>query len=206
MLSEVYEGAWGSPALCCFRAQANDTMRSVSRGGAAIAAAFERELDAIAHDSAFPGLEIVPHRAHSTRRRDDAERYDRSSRRRRLNALRARRRASQRHLGTLDGAYGLEVESAGLDRPLLRHGDYERFAGERARIVTSLTVGGGKTHRGILRGLRGETVVMETERGELLLPMAAIKTANLEYDPRADFKRDKLQRKQRHGNDTKHGN
>ncbi len=206
ILSEVYEGAWGSPALCCFREQANDTMRSVSRGGAAIAAAFERELDAIAHDSAFPGLEIVSHRAHSTRGATtlsvtidrpggvDLTLCERVAAR--LNA----------HLGTLDGAYGLEVESAGLDRPLLRHGDYERFAGERARIVTSLTVGGGKTHRGILRGLRGETVVMETERGELLLPMAAIKTANLEYDPRADLKRDKLQRKQRHGNDTKHGN
>ena len=79
----------------------------------------------------------------------------------------------------------LEVESAGLERPLVRPADYERFAGKRARIVTSLTVNGGKTHRGILRGLRGETVVLETERGELLLPMAAIKSANLEYDPRA---------------------
>lgn len=109
-------------------------------------------------------------------------------------------------LAGLDGAYTLEVESAGLDRPLRRGADYERFAGERARIVTSLTVQGGKTHRGILRGLRGETVVIETERGELLLPIAAIKSANLEYDPRTDLKRDKLQRKQGHGNDRKYGN
>jgi hypothetical protein len=48
--------------------------------------------------------------------------------------------------------------------------------------------------------------VVETESGELLLPMAAIKSANLEYDPRVDFQRDKLQRKQSHGDNRKHGN
>ena len=70
----------------------------------------------------------------------------------------------------------------------------------------NLTVNGGKTHRGILRGLRRETVVLETERGELLLPMAAIKSANLEYDVRLDLQRDKQQRKQHNGNDRTHGN
>ena len=83
------------------------------------------------------------------------------------------------NLSGLDGEYTLEVESAGLDRPLLRPNDYERFAGKSARIVTSLTVEGGKTHRGVLRGLRGEAAVIATERGELVLPIAAIKTANL---------------------------
>jgi hypothetical protein len=48
--------------------------------------------------------------------------------------------------------------------------------------------------------LRGEAVVIENERGELLLPMATIKSANLEYDPRADLRRDKLLRKQSNGN------
>ena len=70
----------------------------------------------------------------------------------------------------------------------------------RVRIVTTLTVDGGKTHRGTLRGLRGEAVGSKTERGELLLPMATIKSANLEYDPRADLRRDKRQRKQSNGN------
>jgi ribosome maturation factor RimP len=171
-----------------------------------IAAAFERELDAIAHDAAFTGLDIVSYRAIPIRQSmafsvtiDRPGGADLSLCERvaaRLNA----------HLGSLDANYTLEVESAGLERPLLRPADYERFTGERARIVTSLTVNGGKTHRGILRGLRGETVVIETERGELLLPMPAIKTANLEYDPRADLKRDKLQRKQGHGNARKYGN
>jgi ribosome maturation factor RimP len=181
-------------------------MRSTPRNGAAIAAAFERELDAVAHDPAFAGIEIVAHRAHPVRGAlaltvtiDRAGGVDLTACERvaaRLNA----------NLSGLDGEYTLEVESAGLDRPLLRPNDYERFAGKNARIVTSLTVEGGKTHRGVLRGLRGEAAVIATERGELVLPIAAIKTANLEYDPRADLRRAKLQRKQRHGNDRKHGN
>ena len=179
-------------------------MRSDSR--VTIAAAFERELDAIVHDAAFPGLEIVTYRVHPARGSttlsvtiDRAGGVDLALCERvagRLNAL----------LGGLDAAYSLEVESAGLERPLVRPPDYERFAGQPARIVTSLTVNGGKTHRGVLRGLRGETVVLQTEGGELLLPLAAIKAANLEYDPRADLRRDKLERKQRNGNDRKYGN
>ncbi|MGA7202311.1 MAG: hypothetical protein WBX26_10810 [Candidatus Cybelea sp.] len=171
-----------------------------------IAAAFERELDAIAHDKAFAGLEIVQHHARLVRGAaqlsvmiDASDGADLALCERlasRINTI----------LGGLNGDYSLEVESAGLDRPLVRPKDYERFTGERARIVTSLTVNGGKTHRGILRGLRRETVVLETEQGELLLPMAAIKSANLEYDVRVDLQRDKQQRKQHNGNDRTHGN
>lgn len=181
-------------------------MNRVSRAGATIAAAFERELAAIELDRSFGELEIVQRRVRphggltalsvTIDRCGGADLTLCERVAARLNA----------NLAGVDGEYTLEVESAGLDRPLRRDVDYERFAGECVRIVTSLTVQGGKTHRGILRGLRGEAVVLETERGELLLPMAAIKTANLEYDPRADLKRDKLQRKQRHGNDRKYGN
>ncbi|MGA9946391.1 MAG: hypothetical protein WBP75_15310 [Candidatus Cybelea sp.] len=181
-------------------------MKSGSKAGATITGVFERELDAIVHDAAFSGLEIVSHRAYPTRGSTalsvtldrpggaDLALCERVAAR--LNA----------NLALYDDAYSLEVESAGLDRPLVRGADYERFVGQPARIVTSLTVNGSKTHRGVLRGRRGEAVVLETQTGELLLPFAAIKAANLEFDPRADLKRDKLQRKQRHGNDRKHGN
>ena len=166
--------------------------------------AFERELDAIVHDADFAGLEIV---AQYARPRRGATTLSVTIDRPGGADLRLCERVASRlnaQLARLDGSYTLQVESAGLDRPLVRAGDYERFSGERVRIVTTLSVNGGKTHRGTLRGLRGETVVVQTESGELLLPMAAIKTANLEYDARADLRRDKLQRKQRHGNDRKH--
>lgn len=171
---------------------------------ATIATAFERELDAISHDAIFTELEIVQHRAHPVRGATELNvTIDRPGGADLALCERVAARINA-NLGGLGAPYRLSVESAGLDRPLLRHTDYERFAGQRARIVTSLTVNGGKTHRGTLRGLRGETVVMETESGQLLLPMAAIKSANLEYDPRIDFQRDKLQRKQSHGDNRKH--
>jgi ribosome maturation factor RimP len=165
--------------------------------------AFERELDAIAHDGALGGLEIVQHSARVQRGTtalrvaiDRPQGVDLALCERvaaRLNAT----------LEPLDVSYTLEVESAGLERPLTRPADYERFAGKAVRIITSLTVNGAKTHRGTLRGLRGEVVVLDTERGELPLPIATIKSANLEYDPRADLQRDKRERKT-HGND-RHG-
>ena len=160
--------------------------------------AFERELDAIARDGSFPNIEIVTHEARQSRGATafvvtidlpggvDVSLCERVATR--INAS----------LESFDAAYSLEVESAGLERPLVRPADYERFAGERARVVTSLLVNGGKTHRGTLRGLRGETVILETENGELPLPIATIKSANLEYDPRVDLQRDKLQRKKSH--------
>jgi ribosome maturation factor RimP len=157
--------------------------------------AFERELDAILHDKEFSGVEIVQHAA-SPRRGTTTLRVtiDKEG----GVDLATCERIAGRINDALEGfpdPYALEVESAGLERPLVRPNDYERFAGKRARVVTTLTINGGKTHRGTLVGLRGENVVLDTENGELPLPIATIKSANLEYDPRADLQRDKRERK-----------
>lgn len=160
-----------------------------------VVVAFEREVDAIAHDPTLRGVEIVQ-RSVTSRRGETAFRVT-------IDAeggvdlglcerIASRLNAS---LEVFEAAYSLEVESAGLERPLMRPGDYQRFAGKRARVVTTLTIAGAKTHRGTLAGLRGESVVLQTEGGELLLPVATIKSANLEYDPRADLQRDKHERK-----------
>lgn len=190
MAADYREGAWACPALRCLSGVLIITD---------FQAAFERELDAIAHDRSLGAIEIVSHEARRTRGSTalvvtidreggvDIALCERVAAR--INAC----------LETFEDAYSLEVESAGLERPLVRPADYQRFAGKQARIVTSLLVNGGKTHRGTLRGLRGETVILETEKGELPLPVATIKSANLEYDPRADLQRNKLQRKKTDG-------
>ncbi|HET9029453.1 MAG TPA: ribosome maturation factor RimP [Candidatus Aquilonibacter sp.] len=156
---------------------------------------FEQTLDAIAHDSAFAGVEIVSHAARARRGMttftvtiDKEGGVDLATCERiagRINDV----------LEEFEDPYSLEVESAGLERPLVRPHDYERFAGKKAKIVTTLMINGGKTHRGTLVGLRGETVILATDNGELPLPIATIKSANLEYDPRADLTRDKRERK-----------
>jgi|SRR5579872_2279284 len=160
-----------------------------------VTATFERTLDAIVHDVAFAGIEIVAHTARLSRGTTSLSvTIDRLSG---VDLALCERVAARINasLSTIDEPYSLEVESAGLERPLLRPGDYERFAGKRVRVVTSLTIDGGKTHRGTLRGLRGENVMLDTERGELPLPIATIKSANLEFDPRADLQRKKRERK-----------
>lgn len=157
--------------------------------------AFGRAVDEIAHDARFAGVEIVQHAARRGRAsttlsitidRDGG--VDLATCERIAGAI-------NRQLDTYDEKYTLEVESAGLNRPLTKPGDYERFAGRDAKIVTSLLVQGGKTHRGVLRGVRGTNVILETSKGELPLPLATIDRANLEYDVRSDLTRDKRERK-----------
>lgn len=161
----------------------------------ALTDAFEQTLDAILHDNAFAGVEIVQHSARP--RRGTTAFTVTIDREGGVDLATCERIAGRLNdaLEEFEDAYSLEVESAGLERPLVRPHDYQRFAGKAARIVTSLTIAGGKTHRGTLVGLRGENVILATANGELPLPIATIKSANLEYDPRADLTRDKRERK-----------
>jgi ribosome maturation factor RimP len=93
-----------------------------------------------------------------------------------------------------DDQYTLEVESAGLDRPLVKPGDYERFSGRDAKIVTTLAIESAKTHRGRLLGVRGTNVILVRDGKELPIPLAVVKSANLEYDVRADLTRAKREK------------
>ncbi|MGH7661799.1 MAG: ribosome maturation factor RimP [Vulcanimicrobiaceae bacterium] len=93
--------------------------------------------------------------------------------------------------------YTLSVESVGLDRPLLRPADYERFIGSNIKLRTDLAIRGAKTHRGRLAGVRGTNVVLTQRDGELPVPLALIKHANVEYDPRADLTKEKRERRHR---------
>ena len=52
-------------------------------------------------------------------------------------------------------AYHLEVSSPGIDRPLVRASDFQRWAGHEAKIETTLIVAGRRRFRGILLGADG---------------------------------------------------
>jgi ribosome maturation factor RimP len=157
----------------------------------AIATAFERAVAELPHDPAFANVEVViaevrPHRSTTelalTLDREgglDMETVERAAAY--INAA----------LEPIPDLYTLEVESAGVDRPLVKPADYDRFAGNDVKIVTTLTIASAKTHRGRLVGLRDANVILATKAGELPLPLAAIKSANIEYDIRADLQRAK---------------
>src|SRR3546814_4663846 len=55
----------------------------------------------------------------------------------------------------IDSAYILEVSSPGIDRPLTRLADFDRFAGFEARVETALPIDGRRRFRGRLLGTRG---------------------------------------------------
>src|SRR6185312_5159004 len=52
----------------------------------------------------------------------------------------------------LPGPFTLEVSSPGLDRPLVKPGDYERFSGQRAQVKTRTPVAASRSWTGILEG------------------------------------------------------
>jgi len=168
----------------------------------ALARAFERAVDQLRYDAAFADVEVVSHSAHHRRDAhalkvvlDRPGGADVALCERIAGALNAR-------LADCDEPYVLEVETAGLDRPLTKPGDYARFSGQPAKVATTLPIHGQKTHRGTLGGVRGTNVVLKMLDGELLVPLAAIKSAHLEYDIRADLRRAKEERK-RHEHDTR---
>jgi|SRR4051794_35417773 len=76
-------------------------------------------------------------------------------------------------------AYTLEVSSPGIDRPLTRLKDFERFAGFEARVETRVALEGRKRFRGILRGVADGAVQIETEQGLAALPFDGIQRAKL---------------------------
>src|SRR5882724_9472987 len=80
----------------------------------------------------------------------------------------------------LPGAYLLEVSSPGIDRPLVRPADYERFAGHEADIETARPIAGRKRFRGRLGGLAESGVRLELAEGEaVVVPLADIHRAKL---------------------------
>lgn len=92
----------------------------------------------------------------------------------------------------IEPAYHLEVSSPGLDRPLRRPADFERFVGQRAHLKTygplETPTGPRKNWTGTLRGFRDGAVEIEVDGTLYRVPHDRIAKARLEYDFEADLK------------------
>jgi ribosome maturation factor RimP len=73
----------------------------------------------------------------------------------------------------------LEVSSPGLDRPLTKIADYTRFSGEEAQVHLHELTDGVRKLKGILRGIEGQNVLVETETGVRTIPFALIDRGRL---------------------------
>lgn len=82
---------------------------------------------------------------------------------------------------TLDdfGPYRLEVSSPGVNRPLGRPQDYERFKGQKVHVKTRRPIDGRKNFKGILRGIEGETVRLLCDDKEIYISLEEISIARL---------------------------
>lgn len=76
-------------------------------------------------------------------------------------------------------AYSLEVSSPGIDRPLTRPKDYERFLGHEAKLETTEPIDGRKRFRGTILGLDNGKLRLMAEEGETTLPLESIHKAKL---------------------------
>ena len=83
----------------------------------------------------------------------------------------------------IERAYRLEISSPGIDRPLVRKSDFNRFAGHLVKIETEIPIEGRKRFRGQLLGCEGEAARVRYgepgEEADVLLPLAEISEAKL---------------------------
>jgi ribosome maturation factor RimP len=85
----------------------------------------------------------------------------------------------------IDRTYRLEISSPGIDRPLVRRSDFERYSGHLVKIEMAVAHQGRKRFRGLLAGVEGDKVRIRRddapagEEADLLLIMEDIGEARL---------------------------
>lgn len=84
--------------------------------------------------------------------------------------------------GVIPQAYALEVSSPGINRPLRRRQDFERFSGQLIRLRTVEPLGGRSNFKGMLERLEGDEIVMEVDGRHYRIPYGLLAKARLEEE------------------------
>jgi ribosome maturation factor RimP len=85
----------------------------------------------------------------------------------------------------IDRAYRLEISSPGIDRPLVRRSDFERYAGQVVKVEMAVAIDGRRRFRGLLLGTQGDAArirrddVPPGEHGDVVLPIEDMAEARL---------------------------
>ena len=85
----------------------------------------------------------------------------------------------------IEKAYRLEISSPGIDRPLVRKSDFDRFKGHLVKVEMEMPVNGRKRFRGELAGTQGNDVrirrddAADNEEAEVLLSIEDMSEAKL---------------------------
>jgi ribosome maturation factor RimP len=79
--------------------------------------------------------------------------------------------------------YTLEVSSPGVERKLTKPADFQRFAGQKAKIVLADAIENQKHWEGTIRSLDGNVVTLEPSEGKLVqIPLDRVRKANLKFE------------------------
>jgi ribosome maturation factor RimP len=79
----------------------------------------------------------------------------------------------------VSGHFNLEISSPGLDRPLRRLKDFQRFTGSLVKLKTARPLEGQRNFRGRLLEADEDKVVIETDDEEISLPMSVVEKARI---------------------------
>ncbi len=79
----------------------------------------------------------------------------------------------------IPGEYVLELSSPGIDRPLVREDDFDRYAGYETKIEMAELIEGRKRFRGMLKGCDGDDVVLDVDGTPVHLAFDRIAEAKL---------------------------
>lgn len=85
------------------------------------------------------------------------------------------------HEDLIPGSYTLEVTSPGVERPLVKRKDYERFVGREVRVQTTAPIGDRKKFQGRLLEVADLDVQVDQDGEPVRIPFEAISRANLVY-------------------------
>jgi ribosome maturation factor RimP len=85
----------------------------------------------------------------------------------------------------IDGEYALEVSSPGIDRPLTRRSDWEKWAGHEVRLKLDPAIDGRARAHGVIIDITSDMVSIDVKTvGAIILPFAAISAAKLVLTPK----------------------
>jgi ribosome maturation factor RimP len=79
----------------------------------------------------------------------------------------------------VEGEYDLEISSPGIDRPLMRIEDFERFKGHEAKLETSAMNDNQRRFKGVISAVEGDVIVLTTDQGEARLKFEQLSDARL---------------------------
>lgn len=81
------------------------------------------------------------------------------------------------------GTYTMEVSSPGVERKLSKPADFQRFVGQKAKVVLREPVQNQKRWEGTLAGFTGNVVTLQPAAGDPVeFPLDQVEKANLKFE------------------------